>query len=76
MHLNPTEYFIHTFGGLRPAAMSINRTPSAVCQWRRHGMIPTAAMREIMLAAKAKGLDVTANDLVFGRKITLYKRKA
>jgi hypothetical protein len=76
MHLNPTEYFIHTFGGLSPAALSINRTPSAVCQWRKAGTIPTGAMREIILAAKARGLDLTTDDLVFGRKITLYKRKA
>jgi hypothetical protein len=76
MHLNPTEYFIYTFGSLKAAATSINRTSSAVCQWRNTGAVPSGAMREILRVAKIKGLDINPDDLLFGRKLKKLNKKS
>jgi hypothetical protein len=74
--MNPVEYVIHQFGGVRKLARSIDRSPSSVSIWRtglrrntNDGNIPSRAMADIMKAAKKLGLDITERDLIYGRTI-------
>lgn len=74
--LNPAEYVIQVFGGVRKLARAIGRSPSSVCKWRKPraedgcaGHIPSVAQRIILEIAKAKDLDITPNDLAYGRKV-------
>ena len=76
MKLNPADYVIHVFGGIRPMARHINRTASSISAWRtgirrndNKGEIPSQAMVEIMKAAKKLRLDITEKDLIYGREV-------
>lgn len=81
--MNPAQYIIFFFGGVRATARAVGCTPSAVSKWTKPksehgsgGQIP-AGSREIIIAlAKAHRLDITANDLVYGRKVKYYKKES
>ena len=86
MHLTPAEYVVHVFQGVRLTARAIGRSPASVSKWSRprtekgaDGQIPSAAQRRILEIAKKAGLDITPDDLMFGRKVPkrlLKKRHA
>ncbi len=74
--MSPAEYVIHIFGGVRKCAREINRSPSSVSKWQAPkerrgcgGNIPSGAQRIILDRAKKLGLDLTADDLINGRKV-------
>lgn len=76
--MNPAEYVIKLFGGVRPLARIIGKSPSAISCWRKNrsnnkskakGNIPSSVHIKILNEAKKRGLDVNANDLVFGREV-------
>ena len=76
MHLNPAEYVVHCFGGVRKAGKALGRTASAVSKWNRSdknlgcgGRIPSRMQDVILQVAKIQGLDITAEDLVLGREV-------
>lgn len=70
MHLNPTQYVVKCFGGVRKTAKAIGRSPAAICQWNnRGGSIPSAAQLLIIKAAKKRKIKITPDDLILGRKI-------
>lgn len=76
MKLNPVEYLIKVFGGVRPASRAIGRSPSAISKWQTYenkdgsrGLIPSGLHKKILAEAKDKGLDITADDLINGRNI-------
>lgn len=80
MNASPAEYVISVFGGVRALGRAIGRSPGSVSRWQRAksnrgtgGDIPRAAQKLILDQAKKEGLDITANDLIHGRKVT--KRK-
>ena len=80
MLLSPSEYTIYMFKGVRATARAIGRTPSAVSRWQKYkdrygcvGGVPRSVQPLILAAAKKAGLDITAEDLISGRKVT--KRK-
>lgn len=75
-HLTPAEYVIRKFGGVRKTAFAIGRDPGSVSKWRlpkekrgTGGLIPGLAQAAILKAAKEKGLDITADDLIHGRTV-------
>lgn len=72
VYLTPSKYAILMFGGVRPLARLIGVKPNTVCSWqtRNEGAIPSSNFRLILDAAKKKGVDLTADDLVFGRTLT------
>lgn len=79
VHLSPAEYVIFCFNGVRATARAIGRTPSAVSKWQKYkdkdgrvGGVPRGVQSEILAAAKRLDVDITADDLVYGRKV---KRK-
>lgn len=76
MQLSPAEYVISIFKGVRATARAIGRAPASVSNWRRSvkeggtgGQIPSAAQRKILQLARIHKLDITPNDLAFGRDV-------
>jgi hypothetical protein len=70
-YLTPAECVIRAFGGVRKTAKAIGRTPSNISKWTRRceGVIPEKTVRTVLEQAEAMGLDLTARDLILGRKI-------
>lgn len=69
MLLNPAEYAIRTFGGVRSLAATISRSPGTVSFWRKSGFIPSRNQRDILMAARRRHLDLNAEDIILGRKL-------
>ena len=69
MKLNPVEYVIYMFNGVRQTARIIGKNPSSVCEWKKRGLIPNSSQSVILEKAKEHNLDITANDLILGREI-------
>jgi len=75
-YLTPAEYVIKKFGGVRKTAKAIGRDAGAVSKWRQPkdrrgtgGAIPGGAQLAILDAAERLGLDITATDLIKGRRV-------
>lgn len=76
MHLNPAEYVIFIFGGVRATARQLGRSPGTVSLWMkaiedkgRGGYVPFAAQRIILQIALEQGLDIKPNDFHYGREV-------
>lgn len=82
MRLNPADYVIHMFDGVRPLARAIKKSPATVCVWRKNrskktsdkGRIPSSSHRTILNEARERGLDITPDDLIFGRELNDKKK--
>lgn len=63
---NPSqvENLIALFGSTKAVAEAAGVTDIAVRQWRRRGYVPTRNAHALLNAAKAKGLSLTAEDLL------------
>ncbi len=82
MKKSPADYVIHIFGGVRPLARLIDRHPSSVAAWKRPadkrgggGIVPVRLHADLLKLAVKKKLDLNAEDLIFGRKMTQQKGK-
>ena len=53
------------FGGIRPMARALRLPPSNVSAWKREGRIPSTQQAHVLITAEAKGLPITAEDVVF-----------
>lgn len=67
----PAEIVITLFGGVRPLARELGRNPSSVVRWRRPkiqggtgGAVPSAVQGRVLALAKARGLPLSAEDLI------------
>lgn len=76
MHLTPAQYVIRVFKGVRSTARILGRSPSSVSKWTKpkssrgtEGKVPGPAQHIIIKKAQELKLDITANDLLFGRDI-------
>lgn len=83
MHLTPAQYVIRVFKGVRATARALERSPSSVSKWTKpkasrgtDGNIPGTAQRTILQKARELQLDITANDLLFGRDIDIAEMTA
>ena len=81
MKMTPADYAIHIFGGIRPLARAIGRSHTSVSKWRYrrenrgcNGNVPSLAQRRILEIAKKKKLDITPEDLVYGRRVKKIKK--
>lgn len=63
----PVDVVIEVFGGVCAVARAINRDPSAVSRWQRRRKIPNALQETILDAARARNMQLTAEDLIRGR---------
>lgn len=71
----PAAWAIEQFGGVRALASVIGRNPGTISRWTnadteagKKGIIPGPSLAPILTAAQKKKLDITAEDLIFGRK--------
>jgi hypothetical protein len=67
----PAALVVHRFGGCRALAKLLQISPSAVSRWNKprseggtDGLIPSRKQHAILQAARDKGLDLTADDLI------------
>ena len=67
----PADKVITLFGGVRPLARELGRDPASVVRWRKSkneggtgGAIPSAMQGKVLALAKARGLPLTADDLI------------
>lgn len=74
--MNPAQYVISEFGGIRATGRAIGRHQSSVHRWLDSkqdggsgGLIPSENHRKILAEAKKRGLDITPDHLVYGDKI-------
>ena len=74
MFLTPSQCVIQVFGGVRATARAIGRNPGAISRWNKPkskggtgGMVPSAAQRIILKIAKRKRLEITIEELVYGK---------
>lgn len=70
--LTPAQYVIRTFGSIHKVATAIGKTPGAVWRWKSKGSkaIPGPSQQLILQAAKKLNLDITPNDLIYGREVS------
>lgn len=74
MHLSPVETVIWAFGGVRKTARAIGKNPTVISHWRKIlGPIPSGSQRIVLEKAKELKLDLTADDLIFGRRVKTRK---
>lgn len=66
-NLTPVDLVINSFGGVRKLARVINRDPAAISRWRKAGTVPTAVQKKLLELAWARGINISAHDLIFGR---------
>lgn len=76
MILTPAAYVIYVLGGVNATARAVSRSPAAVSKWTSprnrkgtDGEVPRHARKLILRYAKRHGLDITPNDLEFGRRV-------
>ena len=53
------------FGGIRPMARALGLPSSNVGAWKTKGRIPADKQPHVLAVAKAQGLPITAEDVVF-----------
>jgi hypothetical protein len=75
MMITPADIVVEEFGGVRKLAKIIKRSPASVSKWRRHetkdgqrGLLPSSITARILVAARKRGLKITAEDLILGRE--------
>ncbi|RYG96776.1 MAG: hypothetical protein EON58_11295 [Alphaproteobacteria bacterium] len=70
-YLSPADIAISAFGGCRATAKAIGRDHSSVVRWRKrkNGSIPEAALRPLYELAKARGIELNAEELIVGRQV-------
>lgn len=71
--VNPADWVIQQFGGVRATARALNLSPSSVSRWRTNtkspGEIPREQQKPILAVAAQDGLDILASDLIMGRVV-------
>lgn len=65
--LTPVDICIKAFGGVRKLAKAMGIDPAAVSRWKKRGTVPAYIQKKLLTIAKAQGLDINADDLIFGR---------
>lgn len=70
-HTTPAQKVITLFGGVRPLARELGRDPASIVRWRKPkelggtgGAVPSAMQGKVLALAKARGLPLTAEDLI------------
>lgn len=72
MRLNPAEYVLLHFDGVRDAARKLNYSPSAVSRWRKTGQIPIKARKKILAYTKKRDIKtITPYELELGGRATV-----
>lgn len=64
--LNPPEYLIKKFGGMRALGRAVDRPQSAIHGWKKRKCIPMAICKKILTVAAKRNLKVTPRNLILG----------
>lgn len=75
VYLSPAKLVILLFGGVRPLARLLDKAQSSVSKWQNtdDGGVPRKCHLKLLQIAKERGVELTPDDLVFGR--TLFKNE-
>ena len=67
----PAQIVIDLLGGVRATARALGMAPSSVCRWTRPievggggGVVPVRRVRQVLVVARQRGLEVDAVDLL------------
>lgn len=66
MYLDPVEYVIAQFKGVRRLARVLDIDPSAISKWRKRGVIPSRHRRLILAYAARHKINITSHNLDYG----------
>lgn len=73
---SPGEYAVHVFGGVKKLARILGMEPTNISRWQRsrheggpRGLIPNKKQKVVLDIAKERGLDLTAEDIIYGRQV-------
>lgn len=73
--MSPAAHVINVFGGVNATAKALGRSAPSISKWTKPisekgtgGFIPSKAQQIIFKIARRKKLDITAEDLILGRK--------
>ncbi len=76
MKMTPAEYVRYVFGSNQAVAIVVDRDSSSISRWNAHkmrggcgGLIPRIAQLKILEYAQRHKLDITADDLIYGRDV-------
>ena len=71
--ISPADRVITAFGGVRETARAVARNPSSISRWRSSkedggtgGRVPGPIQGTVLAAAKQRGIQLTADDLMPG----------
>lgn len=65
----PVEIVISAFQGVRATARALGiNDPSTISKWRKNRSIPSSRYQQILSKARELGLNLSAEDLIIGRK--------
>ena len=74
--LTPVEVAARAFGSQYKLAKALGVPDRTISHWKRSkdrkgcdGDIPRTYLRKVLTIARTKGLDLTADDLIFGREV-------
>lgn len=65
MHMTQLASIFDRFGGIRPMARALDEPSSNVGAWKTKGRIPAEKQAHVLAVGQAKGLPITAEDVVF-----------
>lgn len=60
--MTPVDRVISKFGSIRAVAETLGIDRSAVSLWKQTGYVPTKRQRELLVAAREKGIDLQPAD--------------
>jgi hypothetical protein len=64
----PAKVVVSALGGVRAAARLLECDASTVSRWQVSGRVPSSWQRRVLELAWSKGIDLTAHDVIFGRR--------
>jgi hypothetical protein len=75
VYLTPSKLVILLFGGVRPLARLLDKKPSSISQWQitADGGVPRKCHVKLLELAKKRSVELSAEDLVFGRTLSPNK---
>lgn len=65
---NPAALLIDKFGGARSLSRAIKLDHSGILRWRERATVPQRHYKRLLRIAKRRGIDLTLEDLAFGRR--------
>lgn len=68
-YISPADLAIKAFDGAANLAGQLGLTTSAVCKWKKNGLIPSIYQEEILSMASNLNKRLTPRDLICGRRI-------